>query len=1020
MSRILIAVLCTLLCTVIYAQEITRYTHEFIGPDEGLASRKVLSVTQDINGLMWVGTELGLHTFDGVEAIGVDKAIGLPTQPIERLFADSTGFLLIQTRKGLYVLDVNRRVLIGPGDGVPQDSLQYIEYCGISHRGTFLAKLMRGPLFEFRTDGWSRIPGTTNLTNRGSTGMPAVWFAYRTRFLKYMCDGYYYLFLSNRDVAGLRLDTSFAIVDSIILVKDDKGPFEPVTYGNLTGKEQIESYSHRQSFRRLSCFCNEEGEVALIPPHVGQIAMRGRDSTEWPRIKGASGFPPGKDQVSPQYLYGGNDSTVCFIYDNGLYSRNTRSGKTDIILNTRLRFVIDYYQDNTGIIWAPDFFGLHKIVPVRSSLQSYLMLSDPEPSYKHSVRSFFEITPGRLMLGAERNLVNVWDEQLREVVDTLEFPPRAIYDVERYDGDSLWLISEYGVYSYPQNPALWRGVPNGATQRRQYEFAEFENGNVMHVMGTGIIATFRKDERKWTVQEWEYQNARALHKNADGSFWLGHSAGLTRLNWDLEVLDHFDTSTDPQLSHAAVQHIYQDSAGLIWCSTRGGGVSILDLKNQTSTSITIADGLPNNTVYSTIPWGNYYLFPTDNGLAVYNKHTRFVYTYTTEDGLPHNEFNYPGHYISEAGNLYLGTLNGFVVIPPDIEFDKALDLQMFVTHLSAYNSRTEQVVTYQLNPTSGDPVMISPNEKNLSIRFGLADYSYPEGNRYMYRIKGYTNDWVSLGSSNSLNFASLPAGYHEVEVRAATARGGVNRNVLVIPLKVHRPFVETVWFYLLLVAAAAGIFYTLYRVRLAQIQKLVSVRQHIATNLHDEVGSTMTLIALESDLIQSDVYDDKTSAEKVQFIADKSREASKTMSDIVWSFDARQDFMRDLISRMQVHLSEMLGPGGVAYQFNKQGLNEEVKLDPLVRQNVYLIFKEAINNIVKHSNATEVQIELATSDNSLELSIRDNGSNEGTSNGVSSSGQGMLNMAMRAERIGGKLFVDGEDGFLVRLSGVRI
>lgn len=246
----------------------------------------------------------------------------------------------------------------------------------------------------------------------------------------------------------------------------------------------------------------------------------------------------------------------------------------------------------------------------------------------------------------------------------------------------------------------------------------------------------------------------------------------------------------------------------------------------------------------------------------------------------------------------------------------------------------------------------------------------------------------------------------------------LNRQILRIPIHVSARFQQTIWFYLLLITGVGGISYLIYRQRLLQIQKLVGVRQHIATNLHDEVGSTMTLIALESDLINSDIYDDKTSEQKIQMIADKSREASKTMSDIVWSFDARQDHARDLIGRMRKHATEMLGPKGIQPSFTITGIDEDKKLDPLVRQNLYLIFKEAINNIVKHSSATQVDVALQNSPDGFRMTIMDNG--QTVENAQPSSGQGMMNIEMRAKRISGTVQINNNNGYQIVLDRGRL
>jgi signal transduction histidine kinase len=153
--------------------------------------------------------------------------------------------------------------------------------------------------------------------------------------------------------------------------------------------------------------------------------------------------------------------------------------------------------------------------------------------------------------------------------------------------------------------------------------------------------------------------------------------------------------------------------------------------------------------------------------------------------------------------------------------------------------------------------------------------------------------------------------------------------------------------------------------------------------------------------------------EQLTNISGISRGAVSTMKDMIWSIDARYDTMTGMISHMHDHIHTVLAPAEIEFTFNQQGLQEHKKLSVVFRQNVYRIFKEAINNIVKHSGADCVQIELQKENGLFSMRITDNG--KGIARGKHSSGQGLSNMHMRAHRLNASLDITSVNGVSILL-----
>jgi signal transduction histidine kinase len=195
------------------------------------------------------------------------------------------------------------------------------------------------------------------------------------------------------------------------------------------------------------------------------------------------------------------------------------------------------------------------------------------------------------------------------------------------------------------------------------------------------------------------------------------------------------------------------------------------------------------------------------------------------------------------------------------------------------------------------------------------------------------------------------------------------------------------------------------------------LRVRIASDLHDDIGSALTRISVHSEIIQNS--DEKNIVKKSsQKIGTMSREIITTMSDIVWSIDARNDLIKNLIDRMKDFSSGLLVEKDIQLKFTHSGLELNKKLPIHIRQNLFLIFKEAINNIYKHSNASIVKVDLSNTQNYFKMRIADNG--KGYNPDLIKRGNGIKNLQMRAERIAANIDMNSENGVEIILTMKRI
>jgi signal transduction histidine kinase len=192
--------------------------------------------------------------------------------------------------------------------------------------------------------------------------------------------------------------------------------------------------------------------------------------------------------------------------------------------------------------------------------------------------------------------------------------------------------------------------------------------------------------------------------------------------------------------------------------------------------------------------------------------------------------------------------------------------------------------------------------------------------------------------------------------------------------------------------------------RIKKLKREMELRTSIASDLHDEIGSNLTRISLSSELMH---IKQSTDSEIIQNISNDSKDAIASISDIIWSVDARNDNREDLLSRMKEHVHYMLGDFA-DISFEVSGLEKTGTLTQLIRQNTYLIFKEAINNIVRHNHNPQVWITINNQQRGITIIIKNTVDPKPCS---THTGQGLKNMQMRAQRIKASLAVTMADGF---------
>lgn len=424
-----------------------------------------------------------------------------------------------------------------------------------------------------------------------------------------------------------------------------------------------------------------------------------------------------------------------------------------------------------------------------------------------------------------------------------------------------------------------------------------------------------------------------------------------------------------------------------------------------------ADGLKSFVVHNKEVW-----YVTYNQLVRWNPLQRQKHIYTGADGIAIDVLN--SVYKDKQGRIFITSLDGFNWFFPDQIVDDTLDRRIVFTDFKLFNQSASQqpdsVYNFSIptQPSQLKSVNLKHHHSFFSIGFAAQEFIAPEKIQYAYRLSGFDKDWVYVGNRTFASYTNLDPGHYTFEVKSTNPDGYWSKNSSSLSIIIQPPYWRTWWFISLALLLVCCLLYAVHRYRLAQSLKLERLRTKIASDLHDEVGSSLTKISIYSELAQTELTE-KEKANYLNSIGGLSREVVNTMSDIVWSIDNNNDSLHELINRMKDFATEVLHARNIDFEFTLHKAESNKVLDPVLRQNIYLIFKEAINNIVKHSKANKVNV-FITSHPHFELQIADNGI--GLPAQQSQSGNGLRNMNRRAVAIGGKISFASKSGTTITLT----
>ena len=278
---------------------------------------------------------------------------------------------------------------------------------------------------------------------------------------------------------------------------------------------------------------------------------------------------------------------------------------------------------------------------------------------------------------------------------------------------------------------------------------------------------------------------------------------------------------------------------------------------------------------------------------------------------------------------------------------------------------------------------------------------------YSYRLKGSSDtSWSKPENIHEATYASLSPGHYTFEVKTFGWNGEYGPPA-VFTFHISTPFWKQWWFIALCFLAVIIVFYGLYRYRIRQLLKLQQVRNSIATDLHDDIGSSLTNISILSELSSKHLSQPEKAEPFLQRISQEVQSSSQAMDDIIWSVNSRNDSLQEVMARMRRYAAELFDTSetNCHLQLDENSGNKRLTMEQ--RRDVYLIYKEALTNIHKHAKAKNVWITVNQSQNHLSMQIKDDGTGFTTS--TVTHRNGLKNLQSRVEKWNGKIQIRSEN-----------
>jgi len=983
---------------------------EHLSVGNGLSNGEVRCIVEDRYGYLWIGTADGLNRYDGYDfrvfRNSRSDSTSLGDSHVNSLFVDHSGTLWVGTRQGGLCRYNAERMTFDRFTSKPDDTTTLGEGAvdGIyeDSSGTFWVITSDG--------GLNRFDPATGLSKRYHAD-PTNPHAPRSNNLGPIHDdGKGHLWIGSW-AAGFH---SFDLKSGIF---EQYGQFSPK---DTSGIRRIAGVMSIYPAPSGKLWLGTRSQLNIFDPVRKSFEMVLPDKRN-PGLISRAVMAVLVDRFNTLWIGTYFDGLILVDLNQGIgesyvqyqYGRNRR--EEGWIPSSKINVI---YEDTRGNVWVGTDDGILKASRNRNRFLHFRhMPLDPGSLPDDRIRStiagggdsvWFATGGGGLVL--LRLGTGSITQYKHDPADPTSIGGDLVNGIARGEDGSFWLALDgdglnhffprSGKFVRFKGPQGWR--PDLPTN---WIFSVARSGDGRIWLGSNeglIVFDPLRDKFEFPGGPVDYL-IRTIHTMPDGSLWFGTDGkGLFRYDPVTNQSERFIRTTEnaQTISNNIIRVLHEGSDGMLWIGTVGGGLNRFNPATREFRSFDEADGLSGDVVEGVVEdrrgtiWAS-----TNKGLSRFDAATGRFRSYDAADGLPATRFQGSGALLG-SGEIAFGTFSdGVVIFNPDNLVDNAVTPIVLVTGVRRYGS--------DVNILKGGPgsITFSNSGNDFLVEFVALDCTAPRKNRYAYQVEGLTHGWVDCGTRRSVEFTDVAPGEYILRVRGSNNDGVWGETSSPLHFTVLPPFWKTQWFLIAATLALTGGLYSLHRYRVSRLIEIERLRMRIAGDLHDDLGSNLSGIALMSDLAGRKAGSDEE-RERLEFIGRTARQMADAIKDLAWVVNPSNDTFDDLALRMKDTAAAMLA--GIEHCFTLNQQQGLVVLPIEARRNVFLIYKEALHNIVRHSGATRVDIALEETGDTLRLTVFDNG--RGVDTAGESSGSGLRNMRSRAQSLGGRIDIESDSG----------
>ena len=960
----------------------SEYSSRLWQMEEGLPHNIVQAITQTRDGYLWVGTREGLARFDGVRFTEFE-IVGETTRPsISALCEDDNGNLWISTENsGLFCLS-NGKISLRQPPNRPGDFL-------VSE----IHKVADGTL-------WMSSNGTVSRLKDGKIQvqkeLPNIgWSFYADG------DGVFWGDNTLKQFDGKRVEvwpvrTGRFPPSPRKIIRDRNGVF---WLGSTTGLTRVENGI-------ATYFPKGDGPQGIV-----SMIFEDRKGNLWiGAYGGLSRF------VDGEFVSEGED--------DGTFYR-----------------VYSIFEDREGNIWIGSEEGLARLTP-----KTFMTYTKEQGLTQNSIATICPSRDGSIWIAAWGGGLNhLVGEAITTFGQTNGLATDFVMAVHEGRDGSLWVGLDHamGLNRIKDGKVIHYGRSQGLVDLVMTAIIEDRQGNVW--IGSREALNRFKDEKfiRYTTDDGlSHNKINAICEGPEKIIWIGTEGGLTQ--WDDGRFIDF-AAKEPRLK-TSVLSLYEDGEDTLWIGTKGAGLA--RLRNGELNIFTSAQGLFSDSIYGIVEddRNNLWLNSSKGIFQVSKKKLDEIahgivpvvasFSYGEMDGIisssQYRDVMQPAACKGTDGRLWFRTTQGAAVVDPEKITANELKPPVVIESVIA-DKRSAGVQGLKVNVQSQEQLSrasatlnIPPGRGELEIHYTALSFRAPGKNRFKYKLEGRDLDWVDADTRRVAYYNTIPPGKYRFRVIASNNDGIWNKTGASLALVLQPHFWQTWWFLCACGIAATGFvggtarYVTRKKMqrkleRLEQQHAVEKERSRIARDMHDELGAKLTRISFQGASAKRHLANPVEVEQQIEKMSRTARELVLSLDEIVWAVDPENDSLDNLANYICRHASEFFENSSIICQFVIPSELPNRRLATDVRHNVFLAVKEALNNVLKHSEATRVEITIAADPKLFKIIISDNGcgftqSDPEKTAKTKRGGHGLANLRERMSAIHGEFKMRNGEG----------